>query len=330
MDPGNKTELVRALAEQVGLSAVGIARAHPIPRADYLTRWLQASRHGLMDYLARTAAVRVDPRRLLPGARSVIVAADAYTPAREPAGGENRDGLPRGRIARYAWGRDYHRVLRRKLKRLADRLHEAIDEPFESRVCVDTAPIVEREVAAAAGVGWIGKNTMLLHPRLGSYLFLGEIVTTLEIAPTEPMTDHCGSCTRCLEACPTGALIGPYQMDASRCIAYLTIEHRTSIDRDLQPQMGDWIFGCDLCQEVCPHNRKAPAGREPAYALDPRDGFRPRPLLEPILQWSEQDRQRVLAGTAMKRATLGMWRRNAAIALENVHRTGANADDRHP
>jgi len=320
MDAKQAHRLVCDLAGQFGFPAVGIARAGPFARAGDFDQWLQAGRHGEMHYLARTRALRLDPRRLLPGAQSVIVVADAYTPA-DDAADEVPDNAPRGRIARYAWGRDYHRVLRRKLKRLADRLHEVIAEPFATRVCVDTAPIVEREVAAAAGLGWIGKNTLVLHPRLGSYFFLGEIVTTLEVAPSEPVTDHCGSCTRCLEACPTGALDGPYRMDATRCISYLTIEHRSQIASDLQRQMGDWIFGCDVCQEVCPYNRKALPAGEPAYAADGAGALAARPRLETIAQWTEQDRQEQLAGTAMKRAKLSMWKRNAAIALENLKRT---------
>jgi epoxyqueuosine reductase len=322
MDLEEKAQLVRDLAADVGVSDVGIARAGPIARGFELQRWLEQGRHGQMDYMARTAAERSDPRRLLPGSRSIIVAADAYNPATESADKREPDSSPRGRIARYAWGRDYHRVLRGKLKQLADRLHEAMEEPFESRVCVDTAPILEREVAAAAGLGWIGKNAMLIHPKLGSYLFLGEILTTLGLSATEPMPDRCGSCTRCLEACPTCALDAPHRMDARRCISYLNIEHRAPIDPALAPLMGTWVFGCDMCQEVCPYNRKAPPGREPAYQLDVSDNFRPQPPLEAILQWSEQDRQAQLAGTAMKRAKLSMWHRNAAIAMANYQAAG--------
>ena len=317
MDAAQKTDQVRKLAEQAGFEAVGIALPGPITGAAYFNLWLDRGRQGEMDYLARTRDIRLDSRHLLEGARSIIVVADQYKPADEPQENAHSAGK-RGRIARYAWGRDYHRLLRKKLHRLADKLHETIPEPFQSRVCVDTAPIVEREAAAAAGLGWIGKNTLALNPKLGSYFFLGEILTTLELVPSKPMTDHCGSCTRCLDACPTQAFIGPYKMDPTRCIAYLTIEHRTEIPADLQPKMGDWVFGCDVCQEVCPFNRKSPPTSEPGYQLSKDRPLPPRPLLEPILNWTDQDRQTQLKGSAMKRATKAMWQRNATIALNNA------------
>ena len=166
----------------------------------------------------------------------------------------------------YAWGDDYHEVIRSKLGALVERMRTELVEPFEARVCVDTAPILERELAAAAGIGWIGKNTLVLHHELGSYFFLGAIVTTLDLAPDEPLPDHCGTCTACLDACPTQAFPKPYEMDASRCISYLTIEHRGDISKPFQKMMGDWVFGCDVCQEVCPYNRSAPTTREPRIA----------------------------------------------------------------
>lgn len=334
MTPQDKTDLVLRLALEAGFDAVGLAEAGPSARQAYFREWLRQGRHGEMDYLARTAEIRVDPGRLLPGARSVVVVAQSYKLAAEtrasagPVAAERCGGStggPRGRIARYAWGRDYHCVLRRKLQRLVTELHGVIEEPFEARVCVDTAPIIERELAAAAGLGWIGKNTLLLHPGLGSYLFLGEIVTTLELAPSRPMSDRCGSCSRCLEACPTGALVAPYRMDATRCIAYLTIEHRGEIPAELARVMGDWIFGCDLCQEACPYNRKALPTGEPEFGLSDRFPLPPRPLLEQILNMTEEQRQKWLSGSAMKRATLAMLKRNATIAQRNAsgsHKNG--------
>jgi epoxyqueuosine reductase len=316
MTAQEKSDLVRRLALEAGFDAVGIAAATLIARRAYFMDWLGRGGHGEMDYLAQATEVRVDPRRLLDGARSVIVAVQSYKPAEEPKQAGGPDG-PRGRIARYAWGRDYHRFHRRKLQRLVSVLREAIGEAFEARVCVDTAPILEREVAAASGVGWIGKNTLVLHPRLGSYLFLGEIVTTLELAPSEPMTDHCGSCTRCLDACPTQAFPAPYEMDATRCIAYLTIEHRGEIPREQQPGMGEWVFGCDICQEVCPHNSKALPASEHAYGVSDRFPLAPSPQLQVLLDMSEEQRRQWLAGSAMRRATLAMLKRNASIAREN-------------
>ncbi|HSW44266.1 MAG TPA: tRNA epoxyqueuosine(34) reductase QueG [Phycisphaerae bacterium] len=351
-----RSELVCSLARQAGFDAVGIAPAAPIARRAYFHDWLDRGCHGEMAYLSRTAEVRTDPRRLLEGAHSVIVVAQSYKPAEEQRAVEAstaadglkpipkpekhhrrdlsacvhaqadagaarfRNGLlgPRGRVARYAWGRDYHRVLRKKLHRLTDAIRAEMGEPFDARVCVDTAPIIERELAAAAGVGWIGKNTLVLHPKLGSYFFLGEIVTTLELAPSAPMTDHCGSCTRCLEVCPTQAFPGPYRMDATRCISYLTIEHRGEIAPQLQLRMGDWVFGCDICQEACPYNRKAPARTESVCGISERFPLAPRPLLETILNLTEEQRRQCLSGSAMKRATPDMLKRNAAIAMKNV------------
>ena len=229
-------------------------------------------------------------------------------------------------MARYAWGDDYHKVLKRKLFAVADNLREAIGQSFEAKACVDTAPIVEREFAAAAGVGWIGKNTMVIDRTRGSYFVLGLLVTTLDMEPDEPAIDHCGTCSRCLDACPTQAFPAPYEMDASRCISYLTIERREGIPQDLEPLIGDWVFGCDICQEVCPYNRKAPSTSEPRFAVRPPA---PRPVLEEILTWSEDEWRARAAGTAMTRATPAMIQRNAGIARRNLlpaAGTGREAD----
>ncbi len=320
------TEMTTWLEQQargLNLVAVGVARAEPIARAEAYREWLARGRAGSMDYMHRHAEMRVDPRKLLPGAKSIIVVADSYRQPRdlEARNDEAPSNEPRGRVARYAWGRDYHRVLKKKLHRLADALHEATEKPIETRVCVDTAPMIEREVAARAGIGWIGKNTLVLHPDLGSYFFLGEILTTLELAPSPPVTDHCGSCTQCLDACPTGAFPAPYEMDASRCISYLTIEHRHDIDPELQAQMGDWVFGCDICQEVCPFNRKPPVTPEEAYLPSSRFPLAPKPTIETLLQLDEDTYDRALRGSAMRRATRDMLIRNAEIAAKNAGAT---------
>ena len=265
-----------------------------------------------MGYLQQHFNKRVDTRVLFEGASSVVVVALSYHRRDEPHGQPAPAG--KGRVAMYAWGEDYHTVLKDKLHALADRLHEQIPESFETKVCVDTVPLVEREVAAAAGVGWIGKNTMSLHPALGSYFFLGEIITTLELQPDEPMADHCGTCTACLDACPTQAFPKPYEMDASRCISYLTIEHRGEISDALQNQMGDWVFGCDVCQQVCPHNHAAPETREPRFEVRPPS---PRPDLGEIIHWKTDDYRSNLRGSAIKRAKLNMLQRNAEIVLAN-------------
>jgi epoxyqueuosine reductase len=192
------------------------------------------------------------------------------------------------------------------------RMRTEFSEAFEARICVDTAPLLEREWAELAGIGWIGKNTLVLHQTLGSYFFLGGIITTLELEPDEAIPDHCGTCTACLDACPTAAFPSPYEMDASRCISYLTIEHRGAIAREFHKAMGSWVFGCDVCQEVCPYNHRAPLATE--LLFEPRPPA-PEVVLDDVLHWSPEDYAANLKGRAMKRAKLDMLQRNAQIAL---------------
>ena len=317
MTPLERSRLVKQWALDAGFDACGVAAAEPIGRTDYLRAWLASERAGSMHYLRKHVSIREDPRTLLSGSRSIIVTALSYhqpSPESSNLSTEGQDDVPHGRVAMYAWGEDYHVVLRRKLETLIERLRAALSEPFEARVCVDTAPLLEREVAARAGVGWIGKNTLVLNAALGSYFFLGSIVTTLELAADEPSEDHCGTCRACLDACPTNAFPAAYEMDASRCISYLTIEHRGDIDPSLQPLMGDWLFGCDVCQEVCPHNRKATTTTEPAFTVRS-----PAPSIstDEIRTWTEDDYRAHLRGSAMKRAKLSMLNRNADIVARN-------------
>ncbi len=314
-------EPICKLGDSLGFAMTGIAKAMPSEHVDFLDQWLSDGKHGEMDYLANHRDVRVDPAQLLEGAQSVICVADRYPhqtdlPAPDPA----------GRIARYAWGDDYHKVLKKRLMQLADTLREQYpDQQF--RVAVDTAPIPEREHAHHAGLGWIGKHTLLIHPDQGSWFALGVIVTTLLITPTVDslMSDHCGSCTRCIDACPTNC-ITPYQLDASRCISYLTLEHRSEISTDLQQQMGNWLAGCDICQEVCPHNRPRPQIDTAPY----HERYTPRPpaptlnLLE-VLNWTAADRQQAFIGSALKRMKLEMVKRNAVIASGNYLQDNTNA-----
>jgi len=312
----------------MGFERCGIAPARPIERIADVRRWLDRGRAGSMDYMHRYVEQRTDPTALLPGARSVFVVALVYhhPVSSEMGGSENdqdSDGDATGRVAMYAWGRDYHKIVKKKLFQVVDRLRQAVDEPFESKVCVDTAPIIEREFAAAAGVGWIGKNTLVMDAALGSYFFLGVVVTTLDLEPDEPQTDHCGTCTACLDACPTTAFPAAYEMDASRCISYLTIEHRGDIDISLQEKMDDWVFGCDVCQEVCPHNRRAPRTTEPAFAVREPGS---RLALADLISWTEGDYRKRLQGSAMKRATLPMLQRNARIAGNNARLEGPNTE----
>lgn len=318
------------LARQSGFSTTGIA-AVPAPASpeDHAERsrfadWVDAGRAGEMDYLKRRddagKLLRSSVRVVFPWARSVIVCAANYN-SDEP---RSTDPAPpdTGWIARYAWTAngdrpsDYHKVLLRRLERLRDRLAEELG-PFESRCFVDTGPVVERVYARYAGVGWVGKNTCILNQRLGSWLLLGVIVTSLELPREATLTvaaDRCGSCTRCLDACPTGALTGPRQMDAARCIAYLTIEKRGAIPEDLRAGIGRQIFGCDICQDVCPWNRRAPIAADPEMAARPE-------LVNPALDWlagmDEPEFERRFNGSPVRRAKFGGFRRNLAIAMGN-------------
>jgi epoxyqueuosine reductase len=321
---------IDSLAREAGFSTAGIA-AVPAPGSaedeaerDRFAEWVDAGRAGEMDYLKRRddtgALLRSSVRVALPWARSVIVCVANYN-SQEP---RSIDPAPAdaGWIARYAWSSkgdrpsDYHKVLLRRLERLRDRLVEELG-PFESRCFVDTGPVVERVYARYAGVGWVGKNTCILNQRLGSWLFLGVIVTSLEMLREAKLTvaaDGCGSCTRCLDACPTGALTGSRQMDAARCISYLTIEKRGAIPEELREGIGRQIFGCDICQDVCPWNRRAPIAADPELA--PR-----AELVNPALEWlagmDEPEFERRFNGSPVRRAKFAGFRRNLAIAMGN-------------
>ena len=314
MTPFEARDVVKTSASRLGFDRCGIARAGPTPRFDRFEQALAQGWAGTMAYLARHRELRADPRQLLPGTQSLIVVALNYHQPAPDAAPPGATALT-GRVARYAWGEDYHAVVKDRLRQLADALHDAAGQPIQTRICVDTAPVVEREWAAAAGVGWIGKNTLVLAPGLGSYTVLGVVLTTLAIAPDEPMPDHCGSCTACLEACPTGAFPVAYQMDAARCVSYLTIERRENPPAELAAHQGRWVFGCDICQEVCPHNRHTPTTTEPRFAARPPA---PEVPLHDILNWSADDYRRLLKGSAGRRATLDMWQRNARIAQSNA------------
>jgi epoxyqueuosine reductase len=313
MTPDEKTSLVKSLAAALGFDRVGVTPARPLERAAYYRHWLARGHASSMGYLHRNVDLRCDPAQILPGAKSIVCTAVSYKRVEPPPA--DRAAGPTGRVSGYARGRDYHVVLRGMLEALRREMQRAIDTPFESRAFVDTGPLIERELAAAAGLGWIGKNTMLMHERLGSFLFLGEIATTLELAPDGPATDHCGTCTRCLDACPTNAFPAPYQLDASRCISYLTIEHRGDVQPDLARQTGDWVYGCDVCQDVCPFNAKAPLGRGAELA---EERIPARVPLVPLTALTSGDYRRLTEGTAARRASRQMWQRNAAVALNNA------------
>jgi epoxyqueuosine reductase len=314
------TERVLGRCRELGFALAGVAAAGPTRYERELRAWLGEGKYGQMHYLARHTAQRLDPARFVPGARSVICVADRYHDgAADPSAPS--PGGPEGRVARYAQGDDYHRVMTGRLRRLADELAAALQgETF--RVCVDTAPVLERELAQRAGLGAVGKHTLLIEPGAGSWLLLGEIVTTAELAPSAPCAaDPCRGCTRCIDACPTGA-ITPWSVDAARCISYLTIEHRSAIDANLHEQIGAWIFGCDVCQDVCPHNQPTRRSRGlavPAAYAPRRRAFE---LLE-VLGWDEQARREAFTRSALKRAKLAMMKRNALVAAGNALATGA-------
>ncbi|MGE3803179.1 MAG: tRNA epoxyqueuosine(34) reductase QueG [Gemmataceae bacterium] len=297
---------IKERARQLGFELVGIARASEADTFAQLTGWLARGFAGAMDYMERHGAARKHPASILPEVKSVVMVAMCY--------GSQEDEGARARIARYARGDDYHAVLRGKLKNLLSWLQ--IERPScRGRAVVDTAPLLERDFARRAGLGWFGKNTMLLNTRVGSYFLLGGLLLDFELTADEPFSArHCGTCTACLDACPTAAFPAPGVLDSRRCISYLTIELRERIDEELRPLMGDWLFGCDVCQEVCPWNRRAPPGREPALAaradlaaLDPIE----------LLGIDEAEFRRRFRGTALERPGRRGLLRNAAIVLAN-------------
>jgi epoxyqueuosine reductase len=302
---------IRVRARDLGFDLVGIAPASPSMYRDYLRQWLDDGQAGTMAYLAKRFEERTDPAAYLPGAASVICVAMNYHVELDPQQPAARDAAP-GRVARYALGDDYHEIIKDRLYSLADWLRAAA--PCETRCGVDTAPVMEKELAARAGVGWVGKNTCLINERIGSWLLLGEVLTTLPLPADQPAVDRCGTCRRCLDACPTGAITAPYQLDARKCISYLTIEHRGDIAPDLRPRIGDWLYGCDVCQDVCPWNSKAIPSLDPALA--PRF---PAGTLDAheVLAWDHDRYAATLRHSAMKRVKLPQLQRNAMIVLNN-------------
>lgn len=308
--PQQLSASVHHAARAIGFDLVGIAPAVTVDGVSRLREWLERGFAGEMEYMQRHAEAREHPRHVLDGVRSVVVVGMNYRTAEPPA-----CGALEGRVSRYAWGDDYHRVLKERLEQLRDYVHELVPG-CRSRTVVDTAPLLERDFAQLAGLGWIGKNTMLINKRLGSWLFLGGLLVDFELeydAPHE--ASHCGTCTRCLEACPTDAFAGPYQLDSRRCISYLTIELRGPVPEEMREGMGDWIFGCDVCQEVCPWNRKAPPSEEAGF--EPAADRYPMELLE-LLKLDPEEFRHSYGRTALSRPKRAGLLRNAAIALGNA------------
>lgn len=300
---------IKTRAAEIGFDLCGIARAERHAKLARLTGWLAEGRAGEMAYLAGSSQERLDVRHALSSARSVISVAVLYN-TNQPYSTEGPcDGQVA--VARYAWGDDYHAVLRAGLRDLLQWLSDTEGPGLEAFTCVDEGPVQERVYAEAAGLGWIGKNTCLINPRLGSWLFLGEIVTNLDLDPDTPGVDQCGTCTRCLEACPTGAIVAPYDLDATRCLSYLTIEVRGAVDDALRSAIREQVYGCDICQDVCPWNRRAAMSDSPAW--QPRDVFL-APRLIDLCRLTDEAWVVALKGSAMKRAGLHRIRRSLAYA----------------
>jgi epoxyqueuosine reductase len=312
--------IVKRAAQQAGFELAGIAPAADSSELQTFPEWIAAGHAGEMKYMEardeRGDLKRGSLSRVAPWARSVIVCAINYN-TEHPYSTELHDPS-RGWISRYAWSReDYHEAVLQRLQKVEAAVHEAVDESqphLITRSYVDTGPVVERVFAKYAGVGWIGKNTCIINQKIGSWLFLGVILTSVELTPDVPAPDRCGTCTRCIEACPTDAILAPYQLDANRCISYLTIEKRGSIQEELRGDMGRHVFGCDICQDVCPWNRKAPATTAPEFSA--REG-----LVNPALDWlaemSAEDFRETFRGSPIRRAKRSGLRRNAVIAMGN-------------
>jgi epoxyqueuosine reductase len=314
---------IKAWGRELGFAATGITGTELEEHETRLLDWLQAGRHGEMDYMARHGSRRSRPQELVPGTLRVISVRMDYLPP------EGRDPLAvlddplLGYVSRYALGRDYHKVLRARLQALAARI-AAVTGPFGYRAFTDSAPVLEKALAERAGLGWIGKHTNLIDARAGSWFFLGELYTDLPLPVDTPAANHCGSCRACIDVCPTQAIVAPYELDARRCISYLTIELRGPIPVELRPLIGNRIFGCDDCQLVCPWNR---------FARHTTEGdFRPRhdldaPALVDLFAWSEAEFLQYTAGSAIRRIGHGGWLRNIAVALGNALRR-ANGPDK--
>ena len=312
-DPDILSSGVQKLAAALGLADCRIAvLTGPAPHADRFQAWLDAGHHGSMDWMARAPVRRKDPREVLAGARSIITVALNYYQEGPTAASSGH-----GQIARYAWGDDYHALLDGKL---TDLCHYLETWGGTQKLYADTGPILERDWASVAGLGWNGKSTVQIHPKLGCYFFLAEILTTLPLTPDQPMADHCGKCSRCLDACPTQAIIAPHQLDARRCISYLTIEHKGSIPDEFRRAIGDRIYGCDDCLAACPWNRFATASSEAALAARP---FVHQWLLRDFLTLTDETFLNLFRHSPIRRIKRPAFLRNVCIALGN---TGALAD----
>ncbi len=305
---------IRAWARELGFADIGISGIALESAEAELLQWLQNGYHGDMDYMAAHGTKRTRPDELLPGTLRVISARLPYWPGDATPAQQVLDDPALAYISRYALGRDYHKVLRDRLQKLASRIEESVGA-FQYRVFTDSAPVMEVALAAQTTLGWRGKHTLLLNREAGSFFFLGEIYVGLPLPVDTPATQHCGTCTACLTACPTNAFVAPYVLDARRCISYLTIEHKGSIPLELRPLMGNRIYGCDDCQIVCPWNREAAPGKLADFA--PRHGLDSTTLIE-LFGWDEDTFLKRMEGSAIRRIGHERWLRNIAVALGNA------------
>ena len=305
---------VKAEAARLGFDLCGIAPAGAFPELQFLAEWLDRGYAGEMHYMHRTAERRADVRAVMPSARSVISLGVVYNAPR-PYSIESADSS-RAAIARYAWGDDYHVVIEHRLAALVDSLRAVAGDAWEARAYVDTGPVQERVYAQHAGLGWIGKNTCVINPQLGSWIFLAAIICSLPLQPDAPALDQCGTCSLCLEACPTGALVEPHVLDSTRCLSYLTIELKGPIPPEHREAVGEHAYGCDICQEVCPWNLSPSTGVTTGREWQPRNGLDGPRLLD-LWQQSDDDLRRLLKGSPMKRVGVKRLRRNLAVAIGN-------------
>ncbi|HEX7116885.1 MAG TPA: tRNA epoxyqueuosine(34) reductase QueG [Steroidobacter sp.] len=328
---GELAGLIRQWGLELGFQQIGIAGVEPGPDEERFMRWLEQGCHGEMDYMQRYGARRARPNEIVPGTLRVISARMDYLPGGARDAEEVLADPQTAYVSRYALGRDYHKVMRRRLATLAERI-QAYIASTSYRVFVDSGPILEKVFARNAGLGWIGKHTNLIHRRAGSWFFLGEILTDLPLPIDEPATEHCGTCRKCIDVCPTGAIVAPFQLDARRCISYLTIELHGPIPEEFRKAIGNRIYGCDDCQLVCPWNKFARLSAEPDFA--PRHRLDQASLVE-LFAWSESEFLARTEGSAIRRIGYERWLRNIAIALGNAPTTPAviealNARKDHP
>ncbi|GAB2180541.1 tRNA epoxyqueuosine(34) reductase QueG [Denitratisoma sp. agr-D3] len=311
-DWNSLAERIKEWGLALGFDAIGISGTDLGDAEQGLKHWLAAGFHGEMDYMASHGSKRSRPAELVPGTRSVITARLNYRPQATDSTSVLSDAS-KAHVSRYALGRDYHKVLRNRLQKLAERIAGETG-PLGYRAFTDSAPVMEVALAAQSGIGWRGKHTLLLTREAGSYFFLGEIYTDLPLPADAPVSDHCGSCSACLQSCPTGAIVAPYQVDARRCISYLTIELKGSIPEPLRPLIGNRVYGCDDCQLCCPWNRFAPLSREEDFAV--RNGLDQASLVA-LFAWEEEEFNRRLEGSAIRRIGHERWLRNLAVGLGN-------------